>query len=189
MKTPPRALFFVDDACFIFRSRCIIVVGERERGVKRILIICAKGRKKEEFRVFEVRFCSLFAVPLPRQKKKKKKKKKKNKNKNRKNDASARDLLAVSLRQDIDDDDEWREEDESDHVAVFNVETGKKKKKKKKKKRMCVRVVVNEKRFFFRRRRRRRRRRKRAAERLGDAGTRALGFDGVRVGRPGIRRV
>jgi len=113
--------------------------------------------------------------PLPRQKKKKK------------NDASARDLLAVSLRQDI-DDDEWRVEEESDHVAVFNVETGKEKKKEKKK-RMCVRVVVNEKRFFFRRRRRRRRRRKRAAERLGDAGTRALGFNGVRVGRPGIRRV
>ena len=187
MKTPPRALFFVDDACFIFRSRCIIVVGERERSEAQ-LIICAKGRKKEEFRVFEVRFCSLFAVPLPRQKKKKKKKKKKNKNKNRKNDASARDLLAVSLRQDI-DDDEWREEEESDHVAVVNVETTGKEKKKEKKKRMCVRVVVNEKRFFFRRRRRRRRRRKRAAERLGDAGTRALGFDGVRVGRPGIRRV
>ena len=184
MKTPPRALFFVDDACFIFRSRCIIVVGERERSEAQ-LIICAKGRKKEEFRVsYEVRFCSLFAVPLPRQKKKKKIK---NKNKNKKNDASARDLLAVSLRQDI-DDDEWRVEEESDHVAVFNVETGKEKKKEKKK-RMCVRVVVNEKRFFFRRRRRRRRRRKRAAERLGDAGTRALGFNGVRVGRPGIRRV
>ena len=176
-------MFFVDDACFIFRSRCIIVVGERERSEAQ-LIICAKGRKKEEFRVFEVRFCSLFAVPLPRQKKKKKNK---NKNKNKKNDASARDLLAVSLRQDI-DDDEWRVEEESDHVAVFNVETGKEKKKEKKK-RMCVRVVVNEKRFFFRRRRRRRRRRKRAAERLGDAGTRALGFNGVRVGRPGIRRV
>jgi hypothetical protein len=111
---------------------------------------------------------------MPRQKKKKKKKKKK------KNDASARDLLAVSLRQDIDGDEEWREEEEYDH-AVFNVET-----KKKKKKRLYIRVVVNEKRFFFRRRRRRR---KRAAERLGDAGTRALGFNGVRVGRPGIRRV
>ena len=78
--------------------------------------------------------------PLPRQKKKKK------------NDASARDLLAVSLRrEDVDvGDEEWREEElESDH-AVFNVET-KKKKKKKKKKRLHVRVVVNEKRFFFRR--------------------------------------
>jgi hypothetical protein len=74
--------------------------------------------------------------PLPRQKKKKKK-----------NDASARDLLAVSLRRDVDGDEEWREELESDH-AVFNVET-KKKKKKKKKKRLHVRVVVNEKRFFF----------------------------------------
>ena len=75
--------------------------------------------------------------PLPRQKKKKK------------NDASARDLLAVSLRRDVDGDEEWREEEESDH-AVFNVET-KKKKKKKKKKRLHVRVVVNAKRFFFRR--------------------------------------
>jgi len=75
--------------------------------------------------------------PLPRQKKKK-------------NDASARDLLAVSLRrEDVDvGDEEWREEElESDH-AVFNVET---KKKKKKKKRLHIRVVVNEKRFFFRR--------------------------------------
>ena len=72
--------------------------------------------------------------PLPRQKKKK-------------NDASARDLLAVSLRRDVDvGDEEWREEEESDH-AVFNVET----KKKKKKKRLHIRVVVNEKRFFFRR--------------------------------------
>jgi len=75
--------------------------------------------------------------PLPRQKKKKK------------NVASARDLLAVSLRRDVDGAEEWREEEESDH-AVFNVET-KKKKKKKKKKRLHVRVVVNEKRFFFRR--------------------------------------
>ena len=178
MKTPPRALFFVDDACFIFRSRCIIVGSERERERSAAqLIICAKGRKKRSLGFsYEVRVFSLFAVPLPRQKKKK-------------DDASARDLLAVSLRQDIDDDDEWREEEESDHVAVVNVETTGKEKKKEKKKRMCVRVVVNEKRFFFRRRRRRRRRRKRAAERLGDAGTRAVGFNGVRVGRPGIRRV
>jgi hypothetical protein len=28
--TTPRA-FFVDDACFIFRSGCIVVVGEEER--------------------------------------------------------------------------------------------------------------------------------------------------------------